>query len=116
MKRAHTIKKIVLANAGRFSFFAFSFFLLSGCNSVKSFMARDLEDEDFIIGQLYVDEMVKETPVIAKPVSKPTTKTTRQNALGLSYDATDNKELYEAIRQRQVQLWSSIVYKTTKGS
>ena len=28
----------------------------------------------------------------------------------------DDKELYEAIRQRQVQLWSSIVYKTTTGS
>lgn len=36
--------------------------------------------------------------------------------LRFMYDHKDDPELYEAIRQRQVQLWSSIVYKTTKGS
>ena len=35
--------------------------------------------------------------------------------LGFMYDHKDDPELYEAIRQRQVQLWSSIVYKTIKG-
>lgn len=36
--------------------------------------------------------------------------------LRFMYDHKDDPELYEAIRQSQVQLWSSIVYKTTKGS
>ena len=44
---------------------SFCLVLLTSCESVKSFMARDLEEEDFIIGQLYVDEMVNETPVIS---------------------------------------------------
>ena len=35
--------------------------------------------------------------------------------LGFMYDRKDDQELYEAVRQRQVQLWSSIVYKTIKG-
>ena len=43
---------------------------LTSCESVKSFMARDLEEEDFIIGQLYVDELVNETPE-AKPAGAP---------------------------------------------
>ena len=34
---------------------------LTGCSALKNFLSRDLEDEDFIIGQLYVDEVVKET-------------------------------------------------------
>lgn len=77
--------------------------LLTGCSSVKSFMSRDLEDEDFIIGQLYVDEMVKETPVIAKPVEK---NHPSGNALGLTYSAGDNKQLYEAINS-----WLGVPYK-----
>ena len=34
--------------------------------------------------------------------------------LGFMYNHKDDPELYEAVRQRQVQLWSSIVYKTIK--
>ena len=36
--------------------------------------------------------------------------------LGFMYNHKDDPELYEAVRQRQVQLWSSIVYKTIKDS
>ena len=43
-------------------FFSFTF---TSCETLRNFMARDLEDEDFIIGQLYADELVKETPVIS---------------------------------------------------
>lgn len=79
--------------------------LLTGCESLKTFMSRDLEDEDFIIGQLYVDEMVAETPVIARPVEKPRS-TTGSNPLGLTYSEGDNMELYEAINS-----WLGVPYK-----
>ena len=85
--------------------------LFSGCDTLKTFMARDLEDEDFIIGQLYVDEMVKETPVIAKPVAQQTSPTTtgkkkKNNALGLEASDTDNEKLYQTINS-----WLGVPYK-----
>lgn len=74
---------------------------LSGCETLRGFMARDLEDEDFIIGQLYADEHVDEVPVIATPVQA---KTQRQadgsdcnNALGLRCEDGDNAALYETV-------------------
>lgn len=79
--------------------------LLTGCDSLKAFMSRDLEDEDFIIGQLYVDEMVTETPVIARPVENPSSAR-GSNPLGLSYSAADNMQLYEAINS-----WLGVPYK-----
>jgi len=79
--------------------------LLTGCDSLKAFMSRDLEDEDFIIGQLYVDEMVTETPVIARPVENPSSAR-GSNPLGLSYSAEDNMQLYEAINS-----WLGVPYK-----
>ena len=78
-------------------------FTLTGCDSLRNFMARDLEEEDFIIGQLYVDERVEETPVIARPVEK---SQGAKNALGLTYSPGDNKELYEAINS-----WLGVPYK-----
>lgn len=84
--------------------------MLTGCESLKTFMARDLEDEDFIIGQLYVDEHVDEVPVISTPV-KP--KATGQadgsecsNALGLKCTGDDNAALYEAVNS-----WLGVPYK-----
>lgn len=78
--------------------------LLTGCDSLKAFMARDLEEEDFIIGQLYVDEMVNETPVIARPVDNASGG--GSNPLGLSYSPGDNRQLYEAINS-----WLGVPYK-----
>lgn len=85
--------------------------LLTSCESVKTFMARDLEEEDFIIGQLYVDEMVNETPVIASPVeAKPQRKKADgsdcNNALGLKCNDDDNEELYAAVNS-----WLGVPYK-----
>lgn len=85
--------------------------MLAGCESVKNFMARDLEDEDFIIGQLYVDERVDETPVISTPVkAKPKRKkadgTDCNNALGLQCDDDDNEALYAAVNR-----WLGVPYK-----
>ncbi|MBR1549988.1 MAG: C40 family peptidase [Bacteroidales bacterium] len=84
---------------------ALGMLLLTGCDSLKAFMSKDLEDEDFIIGQLYVDEMVTETPVIARPVEKPSSARV-SNPLGLSYSEKDNMELYEAINS-----WLGVPYK-----
>lgn len=79
--------------------------LLAGCDSLKSFMSKDLEEEDFIIGQLYVDEMVRETPVIDRPVAN-TTGATSKNPLGLAHSDGDNTALYEAINS-----WLGVPYK-----
>ncbi|MBQ3787596.1 MAG: C40 family peptidase [Bacteroidales bacterium] len=84
---------------------ALGMLLLTGCDSLKAFMSRDLEDEDFIIGQLYADEVVAETPVIARPVARNTTAR-GSNPLGLTYSAEDNMALYEAINS-----WLGVPYK-----
>jgi cell wall-associated NlpC family hydrolase len=85
-------------------------FAFTSCESVKSFMARDLEEEDFIIGQLYVDELVNETPVIATPVqAKPQRQADGSecnNALGLKCDGKDNAKLYETVNS-----WLGVPYK-----
>lgn len=79
--------------------------LLTGCDALKSFMSRDLEEEDFIIGQLYVDEMVNETPYIAQRVERGTVAT-GTNPLGLTYSSDDNMALYEAVNS-----WLGVPYK-----
>ena len=77
---------------------------LTGCSALKNFLSRDLEDEDFIIGQLYVDEVVKETPVIAQRVEPRSSS--KSNPLGLSYSAEDNHALYETVNS-----WLGVPYK-----
>ena len=85
-----------------------SLVVFTGCDALRNFMARDLEDEDFIIGQLYADEMVKETPVIAMPVQAPARKKDDgcDNALGLRCDDGDNAKLYETVNS-----WLGVPYK-----
>ena len=84
------------------------FILLTGCESIQKFMSRDLEDEDFVIGQLYVDEVVQETPVIGQPVVTPTESqsSTGSNPLGLAYSPDDNAALYEVVNE-----WLGVPYK-----
>lgn len=92
----------------RLAYIILTALLLTGCTNLRQFMARDLEDEDFIIGQLYVDEVVQETPVIAEPV-KPKPKqnpTDCNNALGLKCNDSDNAALYEAVNS-----WLGVPYK-----
>lgn len=86
-------------------FLAAGCLLTASCDVVRNFMSRDLEEEDFIIGQLYVDELVRETPVIAAPV-KPQPSGSASNPLGLTYSASDNQKLYEAINS-----WLGVPYK-----
>ncbi len=73
-------------------------------------MARDLEDEDFVIGQLYADERYNETPVIATPVkAKPQRQADGSecdNALGLKCNGDDNADLY-----RVVDSWLGVPYR-----
>ena len=82
--------------------------LFASCDVLKGFMSRDLEEEDFIIGQLYVDELVHETPVIAQPVTPRASSSpaNRTNPLGLDYSPSDNHELYQAINS-----WLGVPYK-----
>ena len=49
---------------------------VQSCNSVKQFLASDLEDEDYIMGQLREDEYVAEKPYI------PPTKETKPSEQG----------------------------------
>lgn len=37
---------------------------LTSCDTIKKMFTTDLEDEDFIIGQLYADELVDEKPFV----------------------------------------------------
>ena len=79
--------------------------LLTSCQSIQQFMSRDLEDEDFIIGQLYVDEVVPETPVIARPVAAHKESSSKTNPLGLTYRPDDNVTLYELVNS-----WLGVPY------
>lgn len=79
---------------------------LTGCETLRSFMARDLEDEDFVIGQLYADELVTETPVIGEPVHVTPVEGECRNALGLECGEGENKELYKTINS-----WLGVPYK-----
>ena len=80
---------------------------LVSCGQLRTFMSRDLEEEDFIIGQLYADELVKETPVLSRPaVVKPAPAAPNVNPLGLEYSARDNAALYA-----EVNGWMGVPYK-----
>ncbi|MBR1850976.1 MAG: C40 family peptidase [Bacteroidales bacterium] len=82
--------------------------LLSSCEAIRNFLSHDLEEEDFIIGKLYEDEYVAETPVISRPVQRQQAATAKPttNPLGLDYSATDNQKLYDAINS-----WLGVPYK-----
>ncbi len=83
----------------------------SSCDAVKRFLATDLEEEDYSLGELYVDEYVKEVPYV--PTPSPEAKSEgRVNALGIEREAGDNEVLYDAI-----QSWIGTPYRyggTTK--
>lgn len=73
--------------------FMASLVLLSGCSSMKKFLNKDVEDEDYIISQLYADEYVDETSFKPK---NPTGKG-KVNKIGLEITSADNEKLYAAI-------------------
>lgn len=70
----------------------------SSCNTLRKFLSNDLEDEDFIIGQLYADEYYEEPEF--KPVRNNRTVTAgsgNHQGTGIELNSKDNKELYAAI-------------------
>lgn len=103
--RAHSRSIKTLVRASLVLFFPLCFSLFTSCETLKGFMSRDLEDEDFILGQLFVDELVNETPVIAHRVETPKNGS-RKNSLGLTYSPEDNQKLYEAVNS-----WLGVPYK-----
>ena len=72
--------------------------LATSCESIKRFLDKDLEEEDFSMGELYVDEYVKEVPYVPTP-SAEARRAGNVNALGIEREPGDNEELYNAIQQ-----------------
>mgnify|MGYP003313023589 CR=1 FL=1 len=73
----------------------------SSCDTLKKIFTSDLEDEDFIIGQLYADEIVDEKPYIpARP-----NRTTNNSSTNLGVNIT-NPKLASVIES-----WYGVPYK-----
>lgn len=69
---------------------------MNSCKTIKSFLSQDLEDEDFIIGQLYADELVEEVPhVPQKKLDRKDVVSTTD--MGIELTSKDNAKLYKAI-------------------
>lgn len=81
----------------------------TSCDTMRRFVSQDLEEEDFIIGKLYEDELVKETPYVPPtPQGKPS----GGNALDKARAGGKDMKLYAAIEP-----WMGVPYKyggTTK--
>ncbi|MDO4216816.1 MAG: NlpC/P60 family protein [Bacteroidales bacterium] len=74
---------------------------LSSCKALKQFLSTDLEDEDFIIGQLYADEYYDEpafkpqTPPAGS--TQPTHRNNTNGGTGIILNDKDNEKLYAVI-------------------
>ena len=87
----------------------------SSCSFVKRMLNTDLEDEDFIISQLYQDELVKETPYRPKNTNTASIGKTKTKSASLAALRTSSSDaaLYDAIDP-----WMGVPYKyggTTKS-
>ena len=71
--------------------------MFTSCSSVKKIMNKDVEDEDFVISQLYADEYVEEKPFVPQKPVGAVTNTGRIGRLGIEITSSDNKKLYETI-------------------
>jgi lipoprotein Spr len=69
---------------------------MTSCDAVKKFLSQDLEDEDFVIGQLYADELVEEKPIVpARIANRAIVVSTSRSGIDLT--DKDNANLYAAI-------------------
>lgn len=71
----------------------------TSCDAIKRFLSTDLQDEDYIVGQLYADEYVKEQPYRpngANGNTRPQTGTPGHST-GITLNDKDNRKLYTAI-------------------
>jgi cell wall-associated NlpC family hydrolase len=87
LKKAHSILWLLLTAT----------LLFSSCDTVKRFLSTDLEEEDYSLGELYVDEYVKEVPYVPTPSAEAKAEG-RINALGTEREVGDNEALYNAIQ------------------
>lgn len=72
--------------------------LFVSCDTLKRFLSNDLEEEDFTMSELYVDEYVTEVPFVPT-VTPEAVNEGRVNALGIERSAGDNEALYNAISE-----------------
>jgi len=69
----------------------------TSCDTIKKFLSTDLEEEDYSLGELYVDEYVKEVPYVPTPSAEAKAEG-RVNSLGIERGEGDNEALYDAIQ------------------
>lgn len=69
--------------------------LFTSCDAIRHFLSTDLEEEDYKVGELYVDEYVREDPYV--PVVKPQESVMGVTALGLPLGEGTQVELHDAI-------------------
>lgn len=94
----NTPKKIRLPHPTTALLLAAAFTLtLASCSSLKKIVNKDVEDEDFIISQLYADEYVEEKPFVPQKPVGTVTSNGRISRMGVEITASDNKKLYDVI-------------------
>lgn len=72
--------------------------LTTSCDAIKKFLSTDLSDEEYIVGQLYADEYVKETPVQFRGTTHPQPNAGGgSGSTGIELNDKDNRDLYAAI-------------------
>lgn len=71
----------------------------SSCQAIKKFLNTELEDEDYIVGQLYIDEYVKETPLpnLRRNDNAANGSSANRSGVGIELNDRDNRALYAAI-------------------
>lgn len=80
--------------------------VFSSCSSLKKFVNKDVEDEDYVISQLFADEYVDEKPFVPQKPVGTVTPGGKVGKLGIVITAADNKKLYAAIED-----WYGTPYK-----
>ncbi|MBQ9474132.1 MAG: C40 family peptidase [Bacteroidales bacterium] len=78
----------------------------TSCKGLKTFLSKDLEDEDYIIGALYADEYVEETVAVAPPAKNQKNEGKAKGNIGIEITPKDNPKLYSAIES-----WYGTPYK-----
>ena len=78
--------------------------LFTSCDTLKRFLSRDLEEEDYTVGELYEDEYVEEVPYVPTPREPQTGAETQgqeggnaTTVMGIALGEGNNAKLYEAI-------------------
>ena len=69
--------------------------MMTSCNAIKKFLNTRLDDEDYIVGQLYADEYVTEPA--ANPTRRQDNAGVAGSKTGIELNEKDNPKLYEAI-------------------